>query len=1431
MCPREITAIANPPERGTVAGGGTFEGGQTCTVTATANEGYVFFNWSENGIIVSTDATYSFIVAGNRNLIASFGLEGNITFTDANVKALCVANWDSNNDGELSYAEAATVGNLSTVFTNNNSITSFDELQHFTGLTSIGSFAFDGCSGLTSVTIPNSVTSIGDCAFRSCSSLSSVTIPNSVTSIGDLAFYGCNGLTSAIIGEGVTSIGYDAFYNCSGLTSVTIGNSVTSIGNSAFSYCSGLTSVTIPNSVTSIGSYAFSHCTDLSSVTIPNSVTSIGDFAFSICSSMTSVTIPNSVSLIGNFVFSGCSGLTSVTIPNSVTSIGDDAFTACSSLTSVIIPNSVTSIGISTFSGCSSLTSVTIPNSVTTIGDYAFAGCSGLTSVTIPNSVTSIGNHMFSYCSSLTSVTIPNSVTSIGDDAFTACSGLTSVTIGNSVTSIGDDAFSGCSGLSSIYCYASTPPTLGISVFLDVTLVDVAVYVPCATSWAYTNFGWGNFSNFIGMCPREITAIANPPERGTVAGGGTFEGGQTCTVTATANEGYVFFNWSVNGTVVSTDATYSFIVAGDRNLIASFGLEGNITFADANVKALCVANWDSNNDGELSYAEAATVGDLGTVFRNNSTITSFDELQHFIVLISIGNNAFENCTALTSVAIPNSVTSIGNNAFWNCPALQTVRFNAVNCTRMQTTYNNSIYSVFSSDEYGAAPALTRLTIGNDVKRIPDYAFYGAQGLYQRLTIPASVTEIGSYAFYGCSSIPLMANQSTSLQSIGEYAFYGCSSMRWTISLPGSLSSIGQYAFYNCNKLNGSLTIPNGVTSIGDYTFYGCSGLTGQLNLHSGITSIGSHAFEGAGLTGALVIPNAVTAINANTFAGCSGLSGTLVVGRQINSIGENAFQNCSGFTTLISENPDTPVAQANSFEGMNYNIPVHVPFNTVQNYQNATGWSNFFNYVEQFVFEMYDNDNWSDDWNWYTGELPGPDDVVCINSNCHLDMDANVLHLYVNNINDALTIDNGKTLTVTSGIGTQQASQLVVAEGGQLFNYFDNAYGTVQRNINGYGTSDDGWYTIAAPFVNGMPVSTITTGNYDLYYYDEPTAYWMNEKQTDNNFTKLNPAQGYLYANQNALTLALTGQLNPSNAQFSVPVTCIGSELAGFNLVGNPYTNNISITDVKINGTSQTAFYRAEGGNSLLAYVATDNEPIKPGEGFMVKTTANGTLTFNNNRSRNEGNNDAYVRLVMSKGGSSASPEAVVVDRAYLRINEGERLEKISTSNARSQLYFKNGSNRYAVANNEAIEGATPLYLEKASGTYTLEAALLNAKCDYLHLIDHLTSANIDLLKTPTYTFTAKPSDYEARFELVFDKNWNGATAGSESFAYYNGSAWVIANEGPATLQVVDMMGRVLSTETFCGNVETNIDAAPGVYVFRLINGDKVKVQKIVVRR
>ena len=435
---------------------------------------------------------------------------------------------------------------------------------------------------ITSSSAPYTVEVIG-----AVSSITSAIIPEtvtyngttySVTSIGYYAFGGCSSLTSVTIPNSVTSIGVEAFYYCSSLTSITIPNSVTSIGNSAFYECDGLTSVTIPNSVTSIGEWAFQGCSSLTSPVYNSHC-----FAYMPTTFEGAYVIPEGIKQIAGYAFFECSSLTSVTIPSSVTSIGRSAFYGCSSLTSpvynahcfaymptsfkgaYVIPEGIKQIAGGAFSSCISLTSVTIPNSVTSIGEEAFYFCSSLTSITIPNSVTSIGDEAFAGCSSLTSITIPNRVTSIGDRAFRDCSSLTSVTIPNSVTSIEDWAFSYCTSLTSITCEATTPPTLGSNVFYGVS-TSIPVYVPCGSENIYkAAYDWKEFTNI--QEPQVEYAIqvsTSNSQMGTaIVNYNSCAGNQ---ISATANIGYHFVQWSDG----NTDNPRTIVLTQDTTLTAEF---------------------------------------------------------------------------------------------------------------------------------------------------------------------------------------------------------------------------------------------------------------------------------------------------------------------------------------------------------------------------------------------------------------------------------------------------------------------------------------------------------------------------------------------------------------------------------------------------------------------------------------------------------------------------------------------------------------------------------------------------------------------------------------------------------------------------------------------------------------------------------------------
>ncbi len=408
-------------------------------------------------------------------------------------------------------------------------------------VTNIGAYAFSGCGGLTSITIPESVTNIGAYAFSGCGGLTAVhipnlkawceisfsnsdsnplfyakhlylndkevedmVIPNSLTSIGNYAFAGCSGLTSITIPESVTNIGESVFYGCSGLTSVHISD--------LKAWCE-LTFSDIYSNPLFYAKHLYLNDKEVDDMVIPNGVTSIGASVFYNCTGLTSVIIPSSVTGIGAYAFAGCSGLTSITIPESVTNIGNQAFYCCNSLTSITIPNSVTRIETGAFVRCSGLTSVHVSdlkawceisfsNSDSNPLSYAkhlYLNSEEVKDLVIPNSLTSIGNYTFAGCSGLTSVTIPNSVTSIGESAFYGCSGLTFIIIGNSVKNIGPSAFASIKELTDVYCYANNIPKIESNSFQDSKIDFVVLHVPADKVAFYEKNSLWN--QFVGIVP------------------------------------------------------------------------------------------------------------------------------------------------------------------------------------------------------------------------------------------------------------------------------------------------------------------------------------------------------------------------------------------------------------------------------------------------------------------------------------------------------------------------------------------------------------------------------------------------------------------------------------------------------------------------------------------------------------------------------------------------------------------------------------------------------------------------------------------------------------------------------------------------------------------------------------------------------------------
>ena len=826
----------------------------------------------------------------------------------------------------------------------------------------IYNYALYNCSGLTSVTIPDSVMSIGSSAFSGCSGLTSVTIPDSVMSIGSSAFSGCSSLTSVTILDSVTSIGSSAFSGCSSLTSVTIPDSVTSIGSSAFFGCSSLTSVTIPDSVTDIGRYSFYNCSSLTSVTIPDSVTSIGERAFYNCSRLISITISDSVTSIWYDAFNGCDNITSAIMPTiaidyipqdnlqivvltSGYSISDEAFRNCHSLMSITIPDSVTSVGDYAFENCDNLTyneyanayylgnatnpyvvlvklkdtsgaSYTINEQTNVIAWGAFSDCTDLTSITIPNGVTGISRDAFSGCSSLTSITIPDSVTSIGDYAFSGCSSLTSIAIPDSVTSIGSSVFSGCNSLESI-----TIPFVG----------------GIADKEGYDNYQYP-FGYIFGTSP--------------------YTGG------AEVEQSYYGSSSS------STTSTTYYIPSSLRNVTVTGGniLHGafygctmltSVTIPDG----VTDIGWYSfyNCSGLTSVTIPDSVTDIGRYsFYNCSSLTSVTIPDS---VTDIGDEAFYGCSGLTSVTIGNGVTYIGEEAFVGCRGLTAVYITDITAwCGIDFYYSSSNPLYYAHDLYLNGELVTELVVPDRVTSIGERAFYNCSSIIS-ITIPDSVTSVGYGAFRGCSSLESITlpfvgatkdgtNNThfgyifgtyyssdnadyvpsslkeviiTGGTSIGEGAFSGCNSLeRMTIPFVGATKDgtsnkhfgyiFGASSYrYNADYVPTSLkeVIITGGTSIGSSAFSGCSGLT-SITIHYGVTSIRSTAFYNcSGLT-SIIIPDSVTSIGSAAFAGCSSLESMTIpfVGAEAGKTSSDTYQYPFGYIfSTGSSGGGTPVKQ------------------------------------------------------------------------------------------------------------------------------------------------------------------------------------------------------------------------------------------------------------------------------------------------------------------------------------------------------------------------------------------------------------------------------------------------------------------------------------------------------------------------------------------
>ncbi len=743
-------------------------------------------------------------------------------------------------------------------------------------VTSIGSMAFANCWGLTSITIPSSITKIGNHAFLRNGkytivmegktppriesntfneSFATIKVPqksrSTYKSASNWMFLTIMGVPDAYI-DGfyynldestmTAEVAYkDENYNTySGAVKVPASfvyngdtYTVTSIGASAFRNCVDLLSVRLTDNITSINEYAFYNCNNLLYLSMPKNLMSIGNSSLYNCKSLPTITLPAGITTIGQYALSGCSGLTDLTIPPSVSSIGKNAFNGCTGtlnlncsvagvgsssddpfygnqFTSVNIGATAISVGAYVLYNLPLVTSLNIVNGVQSLGGSNFYICPKLTSVLLPNSVNAMGKRLLYnftgklivecsipsgtnntdspfYNSKLTSFEAKDGAQSVGLGAFYGCTNLEEVKLANSITNIEASAFRDCSKLSSITM--SQVQKIGYNAFYNCTALT-SIDLPSSL----TEIGESAFQS------SGLTSITVPSHVITI-GSSAFRGLSALT------------NISIPNSVTSLGE--SVLYGSKGNLVVNCSNISQNTFANTNLTSATI--------GE----DVVSVGD--NAFQGSTDLETLDIKSR--KLVSIGESAFNNCSKLTKVSIPDISTWCGIS--------------------FASSDGNPLY--YAKKLYVGNQLVTDLVLPAGLEELKKYAFYHCESL-KSVKIPQSVRSIQSDAFNGCTNLEsvnmdnMEAWCNISFGNTFSNPVYYAKSLSCNgevisdLIVPESITAIKPYAYYNCETLK-SLTLHDKVSDIGEYAFYGCSNLSNVYNKRTTPQTITNNQFS------------------------------------------------------------------------------------------------------------------------------------------------------------------------------------------------------------------------------------------------------------------------------------------------------------------------------------------------------------------------------------------------------------------------------------------------------------------------------------------------------------------------------------------------------------------------------------------------------------
>lgn len=636
----------------------------------------------------------------------------------------------------------------------------------------------------------------------------------------------------------------------------------------------------------------------------------IRDFMYANVNQLTSVEWNALTTSIGMGAFCQDHNLNFVSFPPNLTTIGDGAFYRCSSLENCIVPNGVSTIGRDTFNGCSSLTNVSLGN-VTSIGDRAFAGCSSITTIDMPDTLATIGTYAFQNCVLLEDVNLDN-VTSIVGNAFQGCSSITQFIISDEATMVGNPNFWGCHLLESAYLGASNTNISSVSFRNCSALKEIFIYTETPPSVGAYSFQGVSSSTIVYVPSDEaVTAYQNA------------DGWRNLTIKK--ND---FANYAVQSeSAIMPNYNEVFMDYLSNEIIQSGDVETH-----------------------MSISDASSVQSLIRIQNATYEIESLDELRYFTGLTTFPVSFAYNCKSLKSVIIPEGVVSLGNYIFFGCSALA----NVILPSTLRTISNSSFVScIFVSIE-----------IPYGVQVIGTYAFQNTTRLTS-IALPLSLTSIGEYCFLNCGITSIDIPQNVS--SIGNCAFATGRLTSVTSQSPNFVVSNGNLYSSDMTRLvvkpqmtgDVAFTIPDGVTDISGAFYY--DNTVESVIFNADMTTVGAGAFSRAKKLRSISLPSRINTIEANAFAYISTL--TSIEMGELNQSAEllltiesGAFRSGSNVQQIISHYITPPtVNNVNAFDGINKSIPVYVEReSSIDEYQSATGWSLFTNYLPIHVVQTFD---------------------------------------------------------------------------------------------------------------------------------------------------------------------------------------------------------------------------------------------------------------------------------------------------------------------------------------------------------------------------------------------------------------------------------------------------------------------------------------------